>query len=240
MRNNKDTDTGTLVATFVLQDESAFITSLINISRPSSEVFNSDVIHVSRNPMPTVDDVYVRSCAVCWCDSGTIYYAQNVDGKFIIDPVPVSEIGVNARQPNICYKTFRRDFFDVIWLEGDIPPFRIMYRRMEKIYELVNVQDTADENLPKNFALFQNYPNPFNPETEIRYQLPKKSDVRLTIFNLQGQKIRTLINGYQPAGTHSVKWNGQDQSGNAVVSGVYLYQMRVGNFMETRKMLLLR
>jgi len=94
--------------------------------------------------------------------------------------------------------------------------------------------------VPQTFALFQNYPNPFNPATEISYQLPEKSEVELTIFNLQGQKIRTLFSGQQSAGTHRVKWNGVDENGNAVASGVYLCQMRAGKFVKARKMLLLR
>ena len=80
----------------------------------------------------------------------------------------------------------------------------------------------------------------FNPETEITYQIPQKSNIELTIFNLQGQKIRTLFSGQQSAGTHRVKWNGVDENGNAVASGVYLYQIRAGKFVKARKMSLLR
>jgi tetratricopeptide (TPR) repeat protein len=94
--------------------------------------------------------------------------------------------------------------------------------------------------VPQNFALFQNSPNPFNPETEITYQLPQNSYLQLTIFNIQGQKIKTLFNGQQSAGTHQMKWNGLDEKGNPVASGVYLCQMRAGEFVAVKKMLLLR
>ncbi|NOZ60660.1 MAG: T9SS type A sorting domain-containing protein [Calditrichaeota bacterium] len=83
-------------------------------------------------------------------------------------------------------------------------------------------------------------PHPFNPETEITYQIPQRSNIELTVFNLQGQKIRTLFSGQQSTGTHRVKWNGVDEKGNAVASGVYLCQLRAGKFVATKKMLLLR
>jgi hypothetical protein len=79
--------------------------------------------------------------------------------------------------------------------------------------------------LPRAFALQQNYPNPFNPETTIQYQLASNSFVQLNVYNLLGQKVKTLFNGDETAGMHSVKWNGRNSSGAAVVSGVYFYKL---------------
>ena len=86
--------------------------------------------------------------------------------------------------------------------------------------------------LPVSFALFQNYPNPFNPETEIRFQLPEASHVGLRIFNTLGQEIRTLVDSPYALGSHSISWEGKDHGGNLVASGVYLYQLQTGDFVQ--------
>ena len=94
--------------------------------------------------------------------------------------------------------------------------------------------------LPKIFALIQNYPNPFNPTTTIRYQLPQTVVVRLDIYNSLGQKIRTLLNSRMKAGYHQITWDGCDDIGNPLASGVYLYRIEAAHFNQTRKMLLLK
>ncbi|HEX9974794.1 MAG TPA: FlgD immunoglobulin-like domain containing protein, partial [bacterium] len=94
--------------------------------------------------------------------------------------------------------------------------------------------------IPEKYALAQNYPNPFNPETEIRYQLPENCQVSLLVHNLLGQQIRTLVDKQQPAGFHSIRWDGKDDQGQAVTSGVYLYLMIAKQFRRVEKMLLLR
>lgn len=96
------------------------------------------------------------------------------------------------------------------------------------------------ELLPKTFALFENYPNPFNPETMIRYQIPNRTEVQLTIYDLLGQEIRVLANKAHEAGVHQVRWDGTNALGEVVPSGVYLYRMHAGNFSQTKKMTLLR
>ena len=93
---------------------------------------------------------------------------------------------------------------------------------------------------PAGYALSQNYPNPFNPETTIRYDLPEGGVVRLFLYNLSGQKIRTLVDVHQMAGSYSVTWDGTDETGRAVASGVYLCRMESGGFSTVRKMLLVQ
>ena len=97
-----------------------------------------------------------------------------------------------------------------------------------------------EATVPEKFSLEQNYPNPFNPETEIRFQLPEASQVVLKIFNTLGQEIRTLTDREYEAGFHRIRWDGKDSNGNAVSSGIYLYQLQAGSFSEIRKMTLLR
>ncbi len=103
----------------------------------------------------------------------------------------------------------------------------------------VNVDFNIDKRSIK-YALYQNYPNPFNPETIIEFGLPENSNVEISIFNVQGQKILTLIDDFKTAGFHQTKWKGTDDNGEAVASGVYLYQLRAGEFVSIKKMLLLR
>ena len=100
--------------------------------------------------------------------------------------------------------------------------------------------ETEPVALPEAFALDQNYPNPFNPTTVISYQLSVFSDVRLEIYNLLGEKITTLVDARQNAGQYRLQWNGRDQVGRRASSGVYLYRLSAGDFVQTRKMILLK
>ncbi len=94
--------------------------------------------------------------------------------------------------------------------------------------------------LPKQYGLSQNYPNPFNPSTEIRFALPKSCEVRVEVLNVLGQTVRTLTSGLQTAGTHFVTWDGTDERGNSVASGVYFYRIVSDEFTTSRKMILLK
>jgi len=96
--------------------------------------------------------------------------------------------------------------------------------------------------VPKSFTLGQNYPNPFNSNTTICFALPENQEVKLSIFNLAGQQVVTLVQGARQAGTYTVRWDGRDDDGRPLASGVYLYRLRTGSRqqVETRKLLLLR
>ncbi len=102
------------------------------------------------------------------------------------------------------------------------------------------VSAPPDADLPKEYALHENYPNPFNAETIIEFELPRAVTVELTVFNQQGQKVVSLVRGQRNAGYHKVNWNGKNETGRAVASGIYLYRLDAGGFVVTQKMLLLR
>ena len=102
---------------------------------------------------------------------------------------------------------------------------------------MVNV---TEELIPELFHLEQNYPNPFNSTTTIGYQLHVAGDVRLNIFTTTGQLVRTLISGNQFPGAHAVVWDGRDNSGQIVSSGVYLYQLKIEDQVQTRKLILVK
>jgi len=115
--------------------------------------------------------------------------------------------------------------------------------------ELAQQSNDGIPLVPYQFALRQNYPNPFNrstessrrsPETRIEYELAARSEVRLEIFNLLGQRVRTLIDQTQNAGTHAARWDGKDSRGHPVSSGVYLYRLKAVEFVEVRKLVLSR
>ncbi len=97
------------------------------------------------------------------------------------------------------------------------------------------VADGANEPLPSTFSLRQNYPNPFNPSTQILFELPARANVKLEIFNITGQRIAALLEGQVSAGKHSVLWDASD-----CASGVYLYRIQAGDFVDSKKMLLLK
>ncbi len=95
-------------------------------------------------------------------------------------------------------------------------------------------------NLVTTWQLEQNYPNPFNPQTTIRFALPAESQTTLTIYDLQGKLINTLVNELEPAGQYDITWDATDMSGNRVPSGIYFYRLTAGEFSESRRMILLR
>ena len=117
----------------------------------------------------------------------------------------------------------------------------ILVDRDARLLNVAIVSRQASESaIPKEFALEQNYPNPFNPSTIITFALPRPSFVKLEVFNLLGQEVAVLANGQLRAGVHHVTWDGFDNSGNSVSSGVYFFRIDAGDFTSTRKMLLIK
>ena len=94
--------------------------------------------------------------------------------------------------------------------------------------------------IPDEFAIHQNYPNPFNPVTTLRYDLPEQGHVRITIYDMLGRDVKTLINGYQDPGYKSINWDATNDYGKPVSAGMYLYQIQAGEYMEVRKMVLVK
>ena len=112
-----------------------------------------------------------------------------------------------------------------------------------EIYNLLGFgdNDELEQNLPPVPILSGNYPNPFNPETKIVFSIPEDSKVNLSIYNIKGQKVKTLINGNQEKGFHNIIWNSKDNNGKSVASGVYFYKFDVnGKTKGVKKMLLLK
>ncbi|MBW7995439.1 MAG: T9SS type A sorting domain-containing protein [Candidatus Glassbacteria bacterium] len=112
---------------------------------------------------------------------------------------------------------------------------------LDEAYSQLGMNKSA--YLPKAFSLAQNYPNPFNPSTTIGYAIPEENrlmGVKLNVFNLRGQLIRTLVDQEQGPGTYNVNWDGTDERGRQIGSGVYFYRLVAGDFVSTRKMVVLK
>lgn len=158
--------------------------------------------------------------------------------------------GASARKAflgNFPVVFFRGDTIDTIrgnlvWSFGNMKIMpRDSFDVIGHVQKIVSVRDEGGV-LPEKFSLSQNYPNPFNPETELNYSLPTSGKVKLVIFNLLGQRVVTLVDEFQPSGNYSAKWNGRDDYGRLLSSGVYFYRMSIddGRFTDTKKMLLLK
>jgi len=104
----------------------------------------------------------------------------------------------------------------------------------EGVYEadIVSADGNEGQENPKAFTLKQNYPNPFNPSTVIPFTIDKSGVINLSIYNILGQKVKTLVSSYQTSGSYVIRWDGFDDNGSGVSAGIYIYQLRCGNQVE--------
>ena len=105
--------------------------------------------------------------------------------------------------------------------------------------DLTGINDYKD-NITYSYRLSQNYPNPFNPETNITFEIPKVQRVELAVYNILGQEIKVLTDQIFNAGSHTIKWRGVDEAGQKVSSGIYILHITAGDFVQNRKMILIR
>jgi len=171
-----------------------------------------------------------------------IGYATSSDGiHWTKDPGnPVFEMS-EPWTNNIISPNVMRDGSEYhMWFSGFQPQFPFAGRIGYAISAITGINDDGGTALPKSPVLHQNYPNPFNPATTIAFNLSHASRITLHVYDMTGKKVRTLINGHYAAGHHTLLWNGTNDAGQAVSSGVYFYRLEAGNFRQTRKMLLVR
>ena len=179
---------------------------------------------------------------------GTSVHGQGADPEFTYngivmgtDPVAVDYIGMKILEDHGCPTV--GDAHHIASAGGE--PYNLGTNNPELI-EMVTINNPSDvdeegsEITPKDFKLNQNFPNPFNSETQISYFLPRRCNVKLTVYNLAGQRIRTLVNGQQEAGLFKVCWDAKDDNGKPVASGIYFYQLQTERFIQTKKALLLK
>lgn len=127
---------------------------------------------------------------------------------------------------------------------GQVGDSSLLILKDFSVNQEVNLQATARiklvKKVPEQFFLTQNYPNPFNPTTRIKYGLPKDEQVRFEIFNIVGQVVLTVMDKRQEAGYYDLEWNGTDHNGRNVPTGVYFIRMKAGQFLQVRKLTVLR
>jgi hypothetical protein len=104
----------------------------------------------------------------------------------------------------------------------------------------IEITSAGNDLLPIETRLGVNYPNPFNPQTTISFQLSEERIVELSVFNIKGEKVKTLVNERLRAAYHSIEWNGTDQTGKSVSSGIYFYKISAGTYVHAKKMILLK
>jgi len=114
------------------------------------------------------------------------------------------------------------------------------YRTLIYSTSVVSSSNDVNNIINDNYKLYQNYPNPFNPTTTINYEISRPSNVKINIYDVTGRLVRELVNEYKNIGNYSSIWNGQDNSGNIVSSGNYFYQLISGDFVQAKKMILLK
>jgi hypothetical protein len=170
--------------------------------------------------------------------------AVPADGQWHVQKLwnPPDSLGFNIIELDFCfydstldsnkavpfYGDFLIDYIYGIYKDGTI----IIYNDCESI--LTGVEDIPSP-IPTEFSLFQNYPNPFNPTTNIKFDLPKESNVTLKVYNVLGAEVATLVNSVMPAGHHEVKFDAARYA-----SGVYIYRIEAGSFVQVKKMLLMK
>ncbi|RMG94891.1 MAG: T9SS C-terminal target domain-containing protein [Chloroflexi bacterium] len=179
--------------------------------------------------------------------SHKIGYATSSDGiHWTKDPGnPVFEMSEpwtnNIISPNVMWDGAQYR----MWFSGFQPQFPFAGRIGYATSAITGINDDGVATVARSPILHQNYPNPFNPSTTIVFSLPYNSPtgqarITLQIFDITGRKVRTLIDSDLPAGNHVVQWDGTNDAGQPVSSGLYFYRLNAGKFQQTRKMLLLR
>ena len=125
------------------------------------------------------------------------------------------------------------------FIEASDEEFTTVSEQGEFVFDNISLS-IDDEVIPEIFVLHQNYPNPFNPITSLRYDLPEDGLVNITIYDMMGRIVKTLVNGSQTAGYKSIRWNATNDRNEPVSAGLYLYTIQAGEFRQTKKMVLLK
>ena len=125
------------------------------------------------------------------------------------------------------------------WSSSMLSPSGTLIRDKIIFYNDLTTNDEGSSDQPNNFQLYQNYPNPFNPNTTIEYELANSGDVKIDVYDMQGIKIKTLVNNFKSSGKHLVSWNGKSDTGQSVSSGVYFLNLSFENLNQYKKAILI-
>jgi hypothetical protein len=181
-------------------------------------------------------------CGNCWADY--YLYGELIDCDSSTDCVDLTEIdfglcdmvlGIGWVNDNCVYVS------GCDWIADSVDYTDAFFNSMDDCIETCVLVSIGESNqLPTAFNLYNNYPNPFNPTTQIRYDLPEDARVSITIYDLMGRSIKSLVHSNQTAGYHSVRWDATSDMGEGVSAGMYIYTIQAGEFRQTKKMVLLK
>ncbi len=163
-------------------------------------------------------------------EDGSGYYIE-MEGTSMATPVVTGAIALYLeRFPNKSNNEIREVLFNTTLEDeftnaaGALPNNLWGYGKLDIFSAITeNVSSAEEETIPNSFSISQNYPNPFNPSTTIKYNLPKRANVKLAVYNIIGQEVAVLVNAFENSGNYNIVWNGNDGSGNSVASGVYFF-----------------
>jgi len=181
-------------------------------------------------------------CGNCWADY--YLYGELINCDSSIDCIDLTGIdfglcamvlGIGWVNDNCVYVS------GCDWVADSVDYTDAFFNSMDDCIETcVLVSNDESNQLPTAFSLYNNYPNPFNPMTTIRYNLPEDALVNITIYDMMGRVVKTLINDQQTTGYRSLQWNATNDNGAPVSAGLYLYTIEAGQFRQTNKMVLLK
>lgn len=154
--------------------------------------------------------------------TGATIFEKNEQGWYYYDP--------------ILFDVDNDGMMECIVIKFDFPYF---YNHYYEVYR-TNLLTTSDYQLPAKFELLQNYPNPFNPSTSISFSLNKQDNVEISIYDVKGELVSTLLNETKNPGFHEVEWNGLNSHGKRQSSGVYFYEIKTGSERAVKKMMMLK
>ena len=186
-------------------------------------------------------------------DSTSNYWSSVIDSVFryideiypYVNEIIAADDLAAGQDPN-----YNSTYYNLLWDELDSLTINVIHCA---IVDLASIWQTAwinagsptlsfinKQSIPNVYVLDQNHPNPFNPTTTLRYDLPEDAMVNITIYDMMGRQVKTLINGKQSAGYKSLKWNATNNLGQSVSAGLYLYMIQAGDFRQIRKMVLFK
>jgi len=181
-------------------------------------------------------------CEGCWAD----YY---LNGELITCDLTMDCVDLTGIDFGLCTMALGigwvNDNCETVsgcdWVADSVDYTAAFFNSMDDCIEACFLASNDEINqLPHAFNLYNNYPNPFNPVTTICYDLPEDALVNITIYDIMGRIVRTLINSQQNAGFKSIQWNATNDAGSPLSAGLYLYKIQADNFVQTRKMVLLK
>ncbi|UCB51624.1 MAG: fibronectin type III domain-containing protein, partial [Candidatus Zixiibacteriota bacterium] len=231
-----------------LKVKSAYVPIWSSLDYYRTEEFIGASSQVSGYP-----DLQADSLRVAQCSNG-LELAGKVPGVGYIDSLMQGEVIYTFRSAYdtsgsegkpVAFRLLGEDlnliFFDFpLYFIQEPQATELLHRALSDLGASTDVEEDGESEIIPLFWLKQNYPNPFNSETIIEYALAAESRVRITVYNILGQRVKTLLDRVQPAGRHNLTWNGENERGDAVSSGIYFYRIEAGEFKNTRRMLFLK